>query len=157
MDQLIKPLLWFQVLGCGILAGLYFAFSAFIMTALERAGQVAGVAAMNAINRVIVRSLFMPLFFGTPIAAVALAILLPTVTSTAAAVIYVLGMFGVTMFFNVPLNNALMAAQGGDAEASEWARFLKIWTSWNHVRTVACIVATALYVWELNVLELTAR
>jgi uncharacterized membrane protein len=32
-------LLWFCAVGCGLLAGLYFAFSAFIMTALGRRRQ----------------------------------------------------------------------------------------------------------------------
>ena len=65
LQMLIAGLLWFSAIGCGLLAGLYFAFSAFIMTALGRIGQVAGITAMNAINAVIVQSLFMPMFLGT--------------------------------------------------------------------------------------------
>ena len=61
-------LLWFSALGCGVMAGVYFAFSTFIMTSLDRLDQTAGIAAMNAINVDIVRSLFMPLFLGTTVA-----------------------------------------------------------------------------------------
>ena len=32
LQMLITGLLWFSAVGCGLLAGLYFAFSAFIMT-----------------------------------------------------------------------------------------------------------------------------
>jgi hypothetical protein len=40
MQPVITGLLWFSAIGCGLLAGLYFAFSTFIMTALGRIGQV---------------------------------------------------------------------------------------------------------------------
>ena len=69
MLQLLSPdCCGFPLIGCGLIAGLYFAFSAFIMTALGRIGQAAGITAMNAINAVIVQSLFMPLFLGTTVA-----------------------------------------------------------------------------------------
>jgi len=61
--------------------------------------------------------------------------------------VYVLGMFGVTMVFNVPLNNALAAADpSSQGTAPLWARYLKEWTFWNHVRTVACVAACALFI-----------
>jgi uncharacterized membrane protein len=51
MRQFLTPsLLWFSAIGCGLLAGVYFAFSTFVMTALGRIGQAQGIAAMNAIN-----------------------------------------------------------------------------------------------------------
>jgi uncharacterized membrane protein len=76
MRQLLTPgLLWFSAIGCGLLAGLYFAFSTFVMTALARLGQTQGIAAMNSINVEIVRSLFMPLFLGTTLTSTALAVL----------------------------------------------------------------------------------
>jgi uncharacterized membrane protein len=74
MQTVATILLWFCVLGCALLGGVYFAFSAFILTALRDAGH-AGVTAMNSINRVILRSWFMPLFFATTLASAALAII----------------------------------------------------------------------------------
>ena len=65
MHTLVTGLLWFSAIGCGLLAGLYFAFSTFIMTALGRIDQGAGIAAMNSINKVIVQSLFLPVFMGS--------------------------------------------------------------------------------------------
>ena len=64
-----------RALGCGLMAGVYFAFSTFIMTALGRLDQAASIAAMNAINVDIVRSLFMPLFLGTTVAGAALVVM----------------------------------------------------------------------------------
>jgi uncharacterized membrane protein len=37
-------------LGCGLIAGVFFAFSTFVMPALARLPAAQGIAAMNAIN-----------------------------------------------------------------------------------------------------------
>jgi len=156
MQTTTTILLWFCALGCGLLGGLYFAFSAFIMTALDRAGVAHGVAAMNAINVQIVRSLFMPLFLGTTLGSAALAtigLLNPSPAGTlqlAGGVLYVLGMFGVTMIWNVPLNNALVAAEGKPEAGAVWSIYLKQWTRWNHLRTLASTGATALFIAALR-------
>lgn len=154
MQALTTVLLWFSVISCGLLAGLYFAFSAFVMTALGRIDQAAGVAAMNAINVVIVRSAFMPLFLGSTAACALLALLAVfrfdqpgAAMMLAGGIAYVIGMFVFTIVFNVPLNNALAAADPAGAETAQlWSRYLQDWTFWNHVRTVASTVALALFV-----------
>ncbi len=121
-------LLWFCALGCGLLAGLYFAFSVFIMTALDRLGPAAGAAAMNAINTTILRSLFMPVFMLTSLASLALAVIGVIHWEQPGAwllitggLVYFVGMFGVTMLFNVPLNNLLAASP---SDANTWRRYL---------------------------------
>jgi uncharacterized membrane protein len=145
---LLTILLWSCALGCALLGGLYFAFSTFIMTALERTGAANGAAAMNSINVVILRSLFMPFFFGTTLGSLVLAVagvIEGAPLMIAGGTLYVLGMFVVTMFGNVPLNNALAANPTEDT----WRRFLAAWTRWNHVRTVSCLAAAALFIAEL--------
>jgi uncharacterized membrane protein len=155
MRQLLIPgLLWFSAIGCGLLGGLYFAFSTFIMTALGRIGQAPGIAAMNAINVEIVQSLFMPFFLGTTLTSAVLAVMAVfrwgqpgAIAMLAGGVLYVVGMFIVTMFFNVPLNDALAAVDPSSAEAASlWARYLNDWTMWNHVRTISSTVACALFI-----------
>jgi uncharacterized membrane protein len=154
LQILVTVLLWLSAIGCGLLAGLYFAFSAFIMTALGRIGQAAGVAAMNAINVAIVQSLFLPVFLGTTMASAALAIAAllrwgeaGAMTMLAGGVLYVFGMFVVTMIFNVPLNNALAAVDPASQGATPlWARYLADWTWWNHVRTISSTAACALFI-----------
>lgn len=145
--------LWFTAIGCGLVAGLYFAFSGFIMQALGRIDLGAGISAMNAINKVILGSLFMPLFFGTTLASAVLAALAlmrwgepGAALMLTGGLVYVLGMFGVTLGLNVPLNNELArAAVTGDA-AAVWPRYLKRWTRWNHVRTVASTIACGCFI-----------
>jgi uncharacterized membrane protein len=154
LQMVIVGLLWFSAIGCGLLAGLYFAFSVFIMTALGRIGQAAGIAAMNAINMAIIQSLFMPVFLATTAASAALAAIAllrwgdpGAMAMAAGGVLHVLGMFVVTMIFNVPLNNALAATDPASHEAAAlWARYLTDWTLWNHVRTVASMAACALFI-----------
>jgi uncharacterized membrane protein len=151
---LTSGLLWFSAIGCGLLAGAYFAFSTFVMTALGRIDQAAGIAAMNAINVDIVRSLFMPLFLGTAVSSAALAAIGLLRWSEpgggfmiAGGCLYVIGMFVATMVFNVPLNNALAAVRPSTPEAaSVWAAYLKDWTFWNHVRTLASVAASACFI-----------
>jgi len=147
-------LLWLAATGCGLMAGVYFAFSCFIMRALERLDRAQGAAAMNAINEDILKSLFLPLFLATTFASLILAALglyrlgtpgaLPML---AGGLVYFLGMFVVTMFFNVPLNNALAASGSGSEQA--WAIYLRRWTAWNHVRTVASMAACMLFILSL--------
>lgn len=155
IEPILYAALWFCAIGCGLMAGLYFAFSTFIMTALARIPQSHGMAAMLSINRVIQRSLFMALFFGTTLVSVGLAGFAVMViwgspaamVLLAAGIIYVGGMFVCTMVFNVPLNNALDVVDPASSEAtSVWQRYLSRWTFWNHVRTVASTVASALYI-----------
>lgn len=154
MGILVTGLLWLSVVGSGLLAGLYFAFSVFIMNALSRIDQSAGIAAMNAINRVIVQSLFLPVFLGSMLTCLALAILAPfrwdepgAAMWLAGGVLYIVGMFVVTIVFNVPLNNALAAVQPASSEAATlWTRYLSDWTWWNHVRTIASTLAFVLFI-----------
>ena len=134
-------LLWFSAIGSGLIAGLYFSFSTFIMTAFARIPQEQGISAMHSINLTIVRSLFLPLFFGTALASLLLAGLAlfhwgepGTLAMLSGSGIYFVGMFLCTMFFNVPLNNLLAAVDPDSAEAAPlWSRYLKDWTAWNHV------------------------
>jgi uncharacterized membrane protein len=154
LTLVVKVLLWFAAIGCGLIAGLYFAFSTFVMTALGRIEQAHGVAAMNSINVTILKSPFMPLFLATTLASFVLAVVAlirwgapGSAAMLAAGIIYVAGMFLCTILFNVPLNNALAAVEPAGSEAAAiWARYVKDWTWWNHVRTIASTVACALYI-----------
>src|SRR5262245_7353260 len=119
----ITALLWFGAIGCGLLAGLYFAFSTFIMSALGRIEQVQGVSAMNSINSTILTSLFMPFFYGTTLASLILSIFglihrgeSGALAMLAGGLICFGGMFLCTIFFNVPLKHCARCRR-----SSEWS------------------------------------
>jgi uncharacterized membrane protein len=59
--------------------------------------------------------------------------------------LYVVGCFGVTMVFNVPLNNQLAATSSTDGSVF-WQSYLQTWTMWNTVRTAAAALASMVFV-----------
>lgn len=149
-------LLWFSAIGCAVIGGVYFTFSTFAMTAFAKIEQASGIAAMQAINDVILRSLFMPLFFGTTIAA-AILVILGVINWSAPSslllltggLVFVAGMFMVTVVFNVPMNDGLAAVTPANADAV-WKSYLSDWTFWNHVRTIASLSASVLFMVALT-------
>lgn len=54
------------------------------------------------------------------------------------------------MVFNVPLNNALAAADPTSPEgAGLWTRYLREWTAWNHLRTATGVAALGSFILAL--------
>jgi uncharacterized membrane protein len=152
MDGLLFALTFLSALGCGLMAGLFFAFSAAVMAALARVPPAHGIAAMQAINAAILNPLFLTVFFGTAVLS-ALAVLSSlwawgepgVLWRLLGGALYLAGGLLVTMACNVPLNQALAALPpDGVGSAERWTEYLAKWTAWNHVRTVACLAAAAL-------------
>lgn len=141
-------------LGCGVVAGVFFAFSTFVMSALARLAPAEGIAAMQSINRTAISPLFVVALFGTAIACAGLgvwAILAWGESGTdwtlAAAALYLAGSIAVTVGANVPRHDALASVASHDvAAASAWDSYVRSWTAWNHVRTVAALAAAALLI-----------
>ncbi|MEX0733222.1 MAG: anthrone oxygenase family protein [Steroidobacteraceae bacterium] len=139
--------------ACGLSAGFFFAFSAGVMQALSKLPPAQGIAAMQSINVAVINPWFMTLFFGAPAAcafAIAASILLwqdpRAAWWLAGGLVYVVGTFLVTMFCNVPRNNALDAVTSTSADAARlWSVYLSEWTAWNHVRTVAALAAAVAF------------
>ncbi len=60
----------------------------------------------------------------------------------AGAAVYLVGTIGVTMVLNVPLNNQLAVMDvNAAASADAWLAYVRDWTLWNHIRTIAALVA----------------
>ena len=133
---------------CGLVGGVFFAFSTFIMSALARLPRSQGIAAMQSINVVVINPLFLGPFFGAGVLAATTAIVGRSGPHSAALVsaacLYVFGTVFVTMFGNVPLNEQLARADADSPTAEPvWHRYLAQWTRWNHVRTAAALAASA--------------
>ncbi|MEH2408541.1 anthrone oxygenase family protein [Nostoc sp.] len=62
----------FSALGCGLIAGVFFAFSTFVMNALARLQPAQGITAMQSINITVINPLFMAVFLGTAAACILL-------------------------------------------------------------------------------------
>ena len=153
MNSFILTLTFLTLLGCGLVAGIFFAFSNFVMKSLGRLPSAQGIAAMQNINVDVINGGFMLAFMGTAVCCLAVAISCffawdkPGSTYLlAGSLLYLVGTILVTMVFNVPLNNTLAAVDPTSAEAIQvWSMYLKSWVLWNHVRTIAALAATACF------------
>jgi uncharacterized membrane protein len=131
-------------IGSGLLAGVFFTFSAFVMSGLRRLPDPAGAAAMRSINLTAQRPPFMIALFGVSALCVVMIIRAIGTWSQpgaawllAGAVLTIAGAVGVTAAINVPLNNRL------DAGTVTWPQFLAGWVPANHVRTILCLAGCA--------------
>jgi len=138
-------------LGCGVVAGVFFAFSAFVMKALSRLPATTAIATMQAINAAAIPSTFFATGLGTMLGCVALAgwALIEwhepfTPYLLAGSALYLAGSMLVTAAFNLPRNDDLATVdpEGSDA-VDRWARYLAEWSFWNHVRAAGALAASA--------------
>jgi uncharacterized membrane protein len=154
MQGLLLVLTVLAALGSGLVAGIFFAFSAFVMIALGRLPAENGIAAMQSINVAVLNPVFFAAFFGTAALALVLAIAALIDWSQpgaayllAGSLLYLIGTIFVTIACNVPLNNKLASVKPNSGEGkSVWAHYLSSWTAWNHVRTAASLAAAALFI-----------
>ena len=107
--QYILPITVLAGVGSGLMAGLLFAFSNFVVKALTRLPPEQGMAAMQLINVTIINPVFLLLFLGTAVLCAVLALYsvlqwqsTTTVWLPVGCVFYLVGTVGVTMAFNVP-------------------------------------------------------
>jgi uncharacterized membrane protein len=145
--DLFSLAVFLSALGSGLIAGAFFAFSSFVMSALGRLPPANGIAAMQSINVVVINPVFRGVFLGT--AAACLGVLIGSFMrwpgpgaayALAGSVLYLVGTFLVTMAFNVPRNNALAVVEPASGAGAEvWTGYLTSWTFWNHVRTIAAL------------------
>lgn len=158
IQDFLTSLTFAAALGSGLIAGAFFAFSSFVMRALGSLPAEKGIAAMQAINVVVINPIFLGVFIGTAILCLPIVIgawpRWPSASSLwliAGALLYVIGCFGVTMVCNVPRNDALAAIDpASPAGADLWRQYLTQWTFWNTVRTVASLAASASFITALR-------
>ena len=144
--------------------GSLFAFSSFVMDGLNRLPPPQAIAAMQSINITAISPLFLGALMGAAVCFVVLAIAALTGTSRAttllilaSALLYILGVIGVTMMFNVPLNNGLAGADAASANAGAiWSAFYGSWQMWNHIRTVAGTLSLILLILAVARMPATA-
>ncbi len=150
----VNAMILISALGSALVAGVFFAFSTFIMKALGRLKPEQGIAAMQSINVTVLNPWFFTVFFGTAAGCIFLAIFALLNWSGPVAIhlavgsmLYIVGSIVVTMAFNVPLNNALARADANNPDSvSLWRHYLHRWTFWNHVRTAGSLAAATLLV-----------
>ncbi len=157
MEKFQFVLTLMAALGTGLLAGNFFAFSAYLMRALTGLSAERGIVAMQAITAAIKSLAFFVLFFGTALLCAVLSGIAildwgkpGAAYLLAGALLFLLGAFPVTMLIHAPLNNRLAVASPDANDGRDlWKRFQSSWSMWNHVRTVTAIVACAMLIMAL--------
>jgi uncharacterized membrane protein len=148
-----------SALGCATAGGALFAFSSFVMPALDRLQAARAVAAMQSINVLAVTPVFMTALFGSALLCVALIVVALSGLDEAyagyllaGALVYLIGVPGPTMAYNVPRNNALERLGPESSEAAAyWRRYLREWTNANHLRAAAGVVSAGLLIGGIHV------
>ena len=141
------------LLGSALVAGAFFAFSTFVMDALDRTSPSHAIETFQKIDETVVRPGFMIAFVGTAILALVLGVHAVLTWGDrratfllVAGLLYIVGCFILTMVHHIPLNDHLDSIDPNSAAAAtEWRHFFDSWMPWNHVRTVAPLASTALY------------
>jgi uncharacterized membrane protein len=159
MNGYLFVLTLLAALGCAMMAGVFFAFSAFVMKALARLPAKQGIGAMQAINVAAVTFAFMAALFGTAAACGASAVwalfawderFAPYLLVGSA--LYLIGTILLTIAYHVPRNEALATLEPHSAEAeSHWRGYLSGWTAWNHLRAATALAAAATLTIALHV------
>ncbi|MEO1059136.1 MAG: anthrone oxygenase family protein [Actinomycetota bacterium] len=143
------------VVSTGLMAGLFYGWSVSVIPGTRRLGSPDYVHLMQHINREILTPRFLVPFVGIPLILGAAAIMQfragdnrRGLIITASAMIYLVGVFGVTAARNVPLNDALDAFELSSATGRQIderrASYETPWNRWNTVRTVANVAAFTL-------------
>lgn len=140
--------------GSGVMGGVLFAFSSFVMPALNRIPAREAVVAMQSINERAPAGLGIPLV-GTALGSGVLAVHALATRDDgwelrlAGAGLYLIA-FGITVAYHIPRNNALDAVDPNGVELGRtWADYYGGWVRWNHARTAAAITGSAAYIASL--------
>jgi uncharacterized membrane protein len=135
-----------STIGCGLIAGIFLAFSDFVMRALKLSKTSAGIEVMQIINIEVWKSVFIFLLWGFVALSTGLGIYAYVALTgpaqpyiMAGSVSYVIGVLGVSYLFNIPMNNKLAALDfTGNQAAAYWRNtYLPRWTFWNYIRAIA--------------------
>jgi uncharacterized membrane protein len=154
-------ILLITVLSSALIAGLFYGYTCSVNPGLGRLPNEGYLSSMQSINRAILNPLFFASFIGT-------LVLLPISTFLhygqplssrflfllAATLIYAVFVFGITMFGNVPLNEALdkfnLTAASSEEIAAQRLKFEAAWNKLHNIRTVGSVVTLLLALLSLR-------
>lgn len=144
-------------IGAGLSAGVFFAFSTFVMKGLAKIPAPSGIRAMQSMNKYAPNSLFGAVLFATAALCVFLAVTALRRMRDPSSIYLLVGSGAflvaiiVTIAYHIPHNDAL-AALDPNAVSSipEWNSFQSGWTAWNHVRTLTSLAGAVAFTLALR-------
>jgi uncharacterized membrane protein len=157
MSTSLQTTTFVAVLGAGIVGGVFYAFSSFVMPGLQRLPPDQGIAAMKEINVTAEHPAFMVAFMGMTLLCLYLGVRgivdwgdRRATLLVAGSALYLVGAFLLTAAHHVPLNDGLAEVRPHAAgAAAHWHDYLDKWNWANHVRGAASVGAAAAYLGAL--------
>lgn len=147
-------LVWVIVLA-GSMAGLFYGWTVSVIPGTRKIDDAAYVSTMQSINREIINPWFVVPFMTVPLFLIASVVVEFRAGNTrrswvlgAAALTYLVGVLGVTIGGNVPLNNSLDAVGLTSLTDSELSRarldYETPWNRWHNLRAAAAVLTFAI-------------
>jgi uncharacterized membrane protein len=143
------------ILLTGLLAGLFYGYNCSVIKGLGNLQDGAYLQSFQSINKVIQNPYFFISFMGSLLVLLIATWLSYKNSSSAtfylllsATLIYLVGVFGVTIFSNVPLNDQLAKFSISTSTTNEIAEmrkaFEKPWNAYHSIRTIAALISFTL-------------
>jgi uncharacterized membrane protein len=153
MGTLLQTLTTIALLATALVAGIFYAFSSFVMPALARLPADRGIAAMQSINITAVRPAFMSVLFGTALLCLVLAVAGARSLGgphgwllLAGGVVYLASAIVLTIVFHVPLNDGLAGLDPAAASSAPvWTEYLSRWGAGNQLRWIGPLASAVLF------------
>lgn len=140
-----------SLLLIGAIFGFFYAWVCSTMWGLDQASPQVAIAAMQAMNASVRNAAFAPAFFATPFALLVTSVFAfrmsrqdAALAFGAAGFIYLFGGLLLTMWVNVPMNEALarvIVPVDQSSAQTIWQDYSSSWQAWNLTRTIASGVA----------------
>ncbi|WP_266080904.1 anthrone oxygenase family protein [Haladaptatus caseinilyticus] len=152
-EELVVFVLTASTFFVGIIAGLFFSYSVSVVLAFEYLSASEYTTAIQTINEVILNAAFGVVFAGSIVmSSVSAATILLRGEWMAqygqlvlvGTVIYLVGTIAVTMAIHIPMNEYI-ETWSPSSPPDDWTAVRARWARWNHVRTMASIVAFVVY------------
>lgn len=152
--MMIKIITVLAIVTTGLVAGIFFGFAISVNPAFKHLTDSQYISAMQWINKIIENPVFFFVFFGavifTPIAAFMNKNKETSILLFISFAIYLVAVFGITIYMNVPLNNTLAQFSITASTPSEISQmrinYAEPWNYWHQVRTIASVLAFVLSV-----------
>lgn len=152
-EPLVVLLVATSTVLCGLMAGLFFAYSVSVVLTLDTLAASTYTRVMQSINEEILNPVFGVVFGGSIVVPVVGALLvlvdgywtgLSSQLFLAGALVYLIGTAGVTVVVSVPMNDYI-ETWSIETPPDDWKDVRARWALWNHVRTGAAVVSFVVY------------
>lgn len=141
-----------SIVTVGLVAGLFYSWAISVMRGLKNVPDREFIIAMQSMNKAILNPLFFLCFFGAVLFLVVSCFKvyegnysLGFSLVVSATVLYIVGVMAVTVFVNVPLNNALDSFTVNTASAASIKAMREAfegkWNFYNNIRTICSVLA----------------